>query len=175
MQADQTEVPVKRPDADDAYRLANMFFLDDGNLALFNLVMEVGSGMLPYEVIDGPADVVEADDTDIALAIGMATVGPTPCWITWVFDDDHADKKDFLMGLVHGLKSVSQPKKLLDLERPPNTLAALVACEGSDGRFAYALFRHPILDEEQARMILLNSFPPAEETEETPGPPADKN
>jgi len=167
---------VKRFEADDAYRLANMFFPDDGDLALFNLVMEVMNGKLLYEVIDGPPDVVEADDTDLALAVGMATVGPAPCWITWVFDDDHADKKEVLMRLVHGLKVVAQPKELLDLERPPNTLAVLAACEGSDGRFAYALFRHPILDEEQARMILVNSFPPDEASEEEPPkPPADKN
>jgi len=158
---------VKRFDTDDAYRLANMFFPDDGDLILFNLVIEVMNGKLSYEVIDGPAEVVEEDDTDLAVVIGMATIGQIPCKIEWTFDEDHADKKAILLGLVRGLTPVAQPKTLLELERPPFTLAVLIACEGADGRFAYAIFRHPELDEEQARMILINAFPP-ETDEETP-------
>lgn len=154
---------MKRFEAFDAYRLANMMFPDDGTLALFNLVMETMNGDLPYEVIDGPADVVAAPDTDLAVTIGMASIGQQPCMIRWIFDQDHADKRDVLLELMHGIKPAAQPQLMLELERPPFTMAALVACEGSDGRFAYALFRHPSLDEAQARAILYNSFPPEED------------
>lgn len=168
---------MKRFEADDAYRLANMFFPDDGDLALFNLVMEVMNGKLLYEVIDGPPEIVEAEDTDLAVTLGMASIGDQPCRIRWTFDEDHADKAQVLDGLVRTLKPEAQPKTLLQLRRPPLTLAALVACEGSDGRFAYALFRHPDLDEAQARMVIVHAFPPdeTEDDEEPPEPPPDKN
>lgn len=162
---------MKRFEADDAYRLANMFFPDDGDLALFNLVIEVMNGKLLYEVIDGPADVVEAEGTDLAAAVGMATIGQSPCRISWVFDQDHADKKEVLLDLVRGLKLTPQPKEVLDLERPPFTLATLAACEGEDGRFAYALFRHPSLDADQARAIVAAAFPP-EAPDASEDPPA---
>lgn len=161
---------MRRLDAGDAYRLANMFFPDDGTLALYNLVIEVMNGDLPYEVIDGSPDVVEAPDTDLAIALGMATVGEHPCMIKWVFDHDHDDKQGVMLRLVRALAVTEQPKALLDLQRPPFTLAALVACEGSDGRFTYALFRHPELDETQARLILISTFPP--EKDEEPAPTA---
>ena len=164
---------MKRPDAFDLYRYANIQFPDDGNLALFNVVYEVMNGEMPYELIDGPAEVVEAPDTDLAAVIGLATVGPQPCRLDWVFDEDHVDQRQALMGLVPKLERVLQPKMLLDLPRPPNTMAVLAACEGADGRFAYALFRNPGLDEAQARLIIGNLFPPAGADDSAP--PAPKN
>lgn len=157
---------MKRLDADDVYRVANLIVPDGGPLAIFNLIFEVTNGALPYELIDGPADVVEAEDTDIAAAIGLASIGESPVFVDQSFDDDNEDQVDVLKALAGAIKPATAPGLTLNLPRPPFTIAVLIACEGADGRFAYALFRHPGISEAQSRAIVANMFDDASQDDE---------
>lgn len=158
---------MKKFGTDEIIKLANFLFPEDGDLALFNLVADVTAGKLDYEVIDGLPEIVEDADTDIAVAMGMVTVGPNSGRLSWVFDPDQEAQREILKGLIRGMKPDPKISASFNIARPPHTIAALIACQGKDGDFAYALFRHPDLDHQQALVIMVGCFP-AEELDEEP-------
>lgn len=154
---------MKKLDVPTLHMLANFVFPDDHRLALFNLSTDLMSGTMPYVVVDGATETIEADN-DIAVAIGFTTAGAFGTKIDEIFDDDHAEQREVLLALIRKLVPAPQPKEDFSLPRPPFTLAAIVACEGKDGRIACAVFRHPGLTHDQALVVLTNLIAGGPET-----------
>lgn len=159
---------MKKLDGDGVYQLANMMFSDGMTLTVFNILVEAANGALEYELIAGHDEVVKGDTTQIVAALGLVSVGQGVSKLSWVMDEPHGYQATVLNGMVQAFRMVPQQKRTYEITRPPHTVVALLACEQADGRVAYALFRHPILDQDQARHLMINYFPPEEDAGTAP-------
>lgn len=166
---------MKKLGTDDVCELANRLFPDDGLLVTFNLMVEAANGLLEYEVINGQDEIITSDDSNIVAVLGLTSVGQGISKFSWVLDLAHLSQGVILMSMVHALPPVFLPKNTVDINRPPYTMAMLVACENIDGRIAYAIFRHPALNQHQARSALINSFPVEQEEPDDNSAPSGSN
>lgn len=135
--------------------LAAAIFPDDRDLALYIILAEARSGVLPSEVI-GDDEPVEGE---ILAAVGVTLLAARPYRIPW-YAKPRVEQHELqvLLEALYAIVPDMTAKGEIGVEAPPRTVATLALHVAADGRRCVRLYRHPTLTHAQAVLFLRDSF-----------------
>lgn len=163
---------MKKPDPDRLMRLANAIFPDTAELALYNTYIEIVTGALIAETLEGPEDVADDPDAELVAVLAFATVGSETCRLRWAFSAVSDDQRTELDRVALDNSVLLEEGYKVSIPSLPRCAAALAAVRAPDGRHAYVLHRHPHVTRKEALGIITKM---AEPPPTPPTPSGDPN
>lgn len=159
---------MSKLDARDVADLANMMFANEASLLIFNALVDIASGDLDDEMLEGDENAEPEGFPQVLAALGL--IGPNLCFGTYGIGEGLTDEA----GLAHlreaiGMLDASEepdPLALLPVvAQEMRTIAALTVQVGEDGARTLMLYLNPAIEARQAVAHLVGSF------REIDGPP----
>lgn len=143
--------PDGRIDALETYRLANRMFPDDEDLAMFNLLFEIRSGLAVPVGADAPTD------GKLHAVIGYVDLGAEfSIQRTYCAPEDPEVALEDLQARVMKLplETDEEEQELPRVSAEPTVLAAIASWRTPDGGMTYVSYRHPDLPAHRAHAVL---------------------
>lgn len=140
-----------RIDALETYQLANRMFPDDEDLAMFNLLFEIRSGLALPIGADAP------EDGKLHAVIGCIDLGTEfSIQRTYCAPEDPDAALDELQRHVMELplETEDEERELPNVSAEPTVLAAIASWRTPDGATATVCYRHPDLPAHRAHLLL---------------------